>query len=91
MRSAIKSSALKHGILFLLILSWTIYSEFDRPAHIIGLLVVTASFLRMLYLLRPVPRRYVPPSNTDFESAEVTNLSRPTVLRRRDQSHLRVV
>jgi hypothetical protein len=98
MSSAIKSSMIKYGVLFLLIFAWTLYSPSDRPAHVVGLLFVIASFAKRMYFLRPIKVRLRPyvennidyPARTNFDTEDTTDLARPTVLRRQE-SHLRVV
>lgn len=84
--SAIKFSALKHGAVCLFVLLASYFHRFDKIFHMMAIVLVTASFWKYLYNIRPIPS--TSREKNDFED-ELTGLSRPAVLRR--NSHLKLV
>jgi hypothetical protein len=97
MSSAIKSSTflIVYGVLWAGVVFWTFYSTENRMLQAVTiLLLITLGFAKSLYQARrmvPREKENVPPARANFDEEDPTDLERPTVLRRREKSHLRVV
>ena len=88
MSSTNKFSVIKLSTTFLLLLLWACFGDLDTLLQVVCSLLAIANFSVMMYVVLPL--RTTPKALPDF-GEEVTRLERPTVLRRREQSHLKIV